>query len=103
MQIGQVGAQNQNRVSCPARLAPFIVPPPTRVASQLRISGMPVAEVVAGEVVTGEVVTGDVVAGGVVSGVVVWVLVPQAAAVRVRLRRAAWRVAGSGFRCTPRP
>ena len=98
MQIGQVGAQNQNRVSCPARSAPLIVPPPTRVASQLRISGMPVAEVV-----MGEVVTGDVVAGGVVSGVVVWVLVPQAAAVRVRLRRAAWRVAGSGFRCTPRP
>jgi len=90
LQIGQVGAQNQNRVSCPARSAPLIVPPPTRVASQLRISGMPVAEVVAGDVVTGDVV-------------VVWVLVPQAAAVRVRLRRAAWRAAGSGFRCTPRP
>jgi len=95
LQICQVGAQNQKRVSCPARSAPLMASPPMRVASQSRICGTPVAEVV-----TGEVVTGEAVAGGVVSGVVVWAPVPQAATARVRLRRAARRAVGRGFRCT---
>ncbi len=84
MQIGQVGAQNQKRVSPPARSTPLMVPPPMRVASQSRITGVPV-----GEVVTGDVVTGDVVAVAV--GAVVSVLLPQAAATRATLRRVAGR------------
>ena len=83
MQIGQVGAQNQKRVSCPARSPPLMVPPPMRVASQSRIAGVPVGEVVTGEVVTGEVVAGVAVA----VGAVVWMSPAQAAATRAMPRR----------------
>ena len=101
MQIGQAGAQNQKRVSCPARSAPLIVPPPMRVASQSRIAGVLVGDVVTGDVVTGEVVTGDVVARADVAGAVVPVLSPQAAAVLARPMIIAVIGVVVGFRRTP--
>ena len=72
MQIGQVGAQNQKRVSPPARSVPLNVPPPIRSASKSRMAGTVGDAAVVGAAVVGAAVVdagattvaGDGVGGG---------------------------------------
>jgi len=88
LHTGQRGAQNQNRVSRPARSAPRIVPPPTSGASKSNSTGTTAAELVV--VVGGAVAAGDVVAIVRLVVVVVVVVVVVAGAGAGAGRVVAW-------------